>query len=58
MIERVATSSHVERVVIGSITRGRSSIGYLLASRSPMDVTDIVSAQFVDLGKPFEHLAD
>jgi hypothetical protein len=54
-IERVATS-HDERIVAGQLRRGAAHIAYVLASRVPIDIDDVLIAHLVD--SPFAHLAE
>jgi hypothetical protein len=56
IVERVAISE-TERVVIGCLTRGASSIAYVIAARVPIDIDDLL-AERLPAGSPFEHLID
>lgn len=56
-VERIATSG-AERVVIGRHTRGVWSCAYLIASRVPVEVDDVVAAHLADTASPFDHMVD
>ena len=47
-----------ERIVVGRYTRGAMSIGFVLASPAPVDITDVLGATLTDTRTPFEHLTD
>lgn len=53
--ERVAISNG-ERVVVGRRTRGSVSIAYVLSSRAPVEIEEIVNLYLHDLESPFAHL--
>jgi hypothetical protein len=56
--ERTALSGG-EHVVIGRVTRGVTSVAYVLASHVPVEVDEIVASYLGDaVGSPFDYLAD
>lgn len=57
IVELIAMSGD-ERVAIGRLTRGTTSIAYMLASRGPIDADDVLGEHLRELRSPFEHLAD
>lgn len=55
--ERVASSGD-ERIVIGRVIRGGMSVSYLVFSRVPIDVDDVVALHLGGVRSPFEYLVD
>ena len=56
-LERTATHGE-ERVVVGRLVRGTASVTYVLASRDPFDVDDVLLAHLAGADSPFAHIAD
>ena len=56
-VERVAQSGD-DQVTVGRYTRGLRSIAYLLATRAPIQIDDVIAEHLVDVSSPFDHLAD
>jgi len=56
-VERIATSGE-ERVVVGRYTHRAFCTTYLAASRTPIELDDVVAAQHADAYSPFDHLVD
>jgi hypothetical protein len=57
VIERAATCDG-QRVVVGRFARGATSVAYMVASRGPVDVDDVIAAYLPELPSPFDHFAD
>jgi hypothetical protein len=55
-IERVALTNN-QRVVIGRLARGAATVAYMVASRDPLEVDNVV-AQYLPETSQFDYLAD
>lgn len=56
-VERTARLGD-DRVVIGCFARGAVTIAYLLTSRVPVEIDDLIAAHAGDPRSPFDHLVD
>ena len=55
-IERVALTNN-QRVVIGRLARGAATVAYMVASRDPLEIDNVV-AQHLPETSQFDYLAD
>ena len=56
-VERCACSGD-ERIVIGRLSRGATSIAYLLSARVTVEIDDVLAAHLHELSSPFAYLVD
>jgi hypothetical protein len=57
VIERIA-SHDGERVVVGRLARGGTSVAYIVTSREPIEVADVIAHHVPELPSPFDHFAE
>jgi hypothetical protein len=57
VIERIADHDG-ERVVVGRFARGTTSVAYIVTSREPIEVADVIAHYVPELPSPFDHFAE
>lgn len=57
VIERIA-SNDGERVVVGRLARGTTSVAYVVTSLEPIEVADVIAQYVPVLPSPFDHFAE